>query len=87
LRIALLVCIVVSLGVIATLLSGLYRQDFSEPGMTNIRYGFPLGWHGEKGPFDSNNSSIWYSWENFTFDLISWSFLFGIVALLTKRRK
>jgi hypothetical protein len=83
------VCLILLLGVLVTLLSGLYGRDFKPAGGIDVRYGLPLAWHGEQGPvyLNSPRPTVWYSWENFTYDVIAWCVLFGIVALIVRRRK
>jgi hypothetical protein len=87
-----LVCLVLVLGLVATLFSGLFRQDFSTSDRTDFRYGLPFGWHGEQGPkgpvyLTSPPLASWYSWENFTYDAVAWFFLFGIMVLGLRKRK
>jgi hypothetical protein len=83
------VCLILLLGVLVTLLSGLYGRDFKPAGGIDVRYGLPLAWHGEQGPVYLNSPppTVWYSWENFTYDVILWCVLFGIIELIVRRRK
>lgn len=82
------VCVVVALGLLVTLFSGLYKQDFSGPSRIDLRYGLPLGWHGEHGPVYLNSPppTSWYSWDNFMYDAAAWCALFGILALILRKR-
>jgi len=88
-RRAVKVCLILLLGLLVTLLSGLYGRDFNPAGAIDVRYGLPLAWHGEQGPIYLNSPAptVWYSWANFTYDVIAWFVLFGIMALILRRRK
>lgn len=86
-RKAVLICLILGLGLLVTLLSGLYRRDFSTGDATDIRYGLPFSWHGERGLVDSNGLTSWYALDNLVYDILSWSFVFAIFALMTRRRK
>jgi len=75
----LLIWLVLALGLLVTILSGFYK--------VHSGYGLPISWHGELESTSSGNSTVWYSWENFAFDTAAWSIIFGLVTLMTKRRK
>jgi hypothetical protein len=81
-----LATILLALGFLTTLISGVYRQNFVNSGKQNTRYGLPLGWHGETQDSD-NAEQQWYSWQNFAFDVVTWTLLFGFILLVTKPRR
>jgi hypothetical protein len=85
-RKAVFVCVVLGLGLLATLLPGFYRQDFSTSGTKAIRYGLPLSWHGEHGSA-SSSPTAWYAWDSFAFDAAAWCFALGIFVLITRERE
>ena len=78
----LIVLVILASGSTVTLILGLYRQEQSIPGRTNIGYGFPLNWHGESGPvaYPEIPTVGWFSWESFILDIAFWSL---IVSVLT----
>lgn len=80
-------CLILGLGLLATLLSGLYARDMSNNGVKDIVYGLPFSWYGRQGISGSDSISVWISWGNFAFDVASWSFVFGLLASFTIGRK
>jgi hypothetical protein len=78
-RTALLTWGVLALGLLVTILSGFYK--------VHSGYGLPISWRGELESAGSGNTTVWYSWENFAFDAAAWSFVFGIVIIMARRRK
>jgi hypothetical protein len=83
-----LIFFVLMLGLLVTLLSGFYGRDHGTTGKIDIGYGIPLDWHGEQGSTYPNSSPLtgWFSWQNFVYDTAAWWILFGILALILRRK-
>ena len=83
-----LVFFIFALGLLITMLSGFYGQDHGTAGKIDIRYGIPVDWHGEQGSAYPNSPPLtgWFSWQNFVYDAAAWWFLFGILALILRRK-
>jgi hypothetical protein len=84
-----LVFLVLVLGLLVTLLSGFYGRDHGTAGKIDIRYGIPFNWHGEQGSTYPNSPPLtgWFSWQNFMYDAVAWWILFGILALILRKRR
>jgi hypothetical protein len=78
---------ILSLGLVATLVSGFCRQDLSIPGKTNMGYGLPLAWHGEYGPVVYPEVPVvgWLSWGYFALDTAFWSLAIGVAVAALSR--
>lgn len=82
------VCVVLGLGVLVTLLSGLYMRDVSKlTGIKDLRYGLPIAWYGQQGTNSSDNVSVWFAWDNFILDVALWSIVIGLIASFAIRRR
>jgi len=79
-KLVLTILAILASGFVVALISGLYRQELSIPGRTNIGYGFPLSWHGESGTvvYPEMPTVGWFSWESFALDIAFWSMIIAI---------
>jgi hypothetical protein len=75
--------LIITSGIITALISGLYEQNLSKPGLSKIGYGFPLVWHGHSSiVYPAMPTVYWYSLENFVLDTAFWCFIFAALALV-----
>ena len=82
---------IVAFGSIATLVSGLFRQDLSHRiGVSVVGYGFPSSWYKETWiahPIMPVVSS--YCWECFALDIVFWSLVIAVpvTAIIGRKSK
>jgi hypothetical protein len=79
--------LIITLGIIATLVSGFYEQNLSNPGpnIYEIGYGFPLVWHGHSWvvfPSGVPPALYWYALNSFFLDTVFWCFIFAALTLI-----
>jgi len=73
---------VFALGLIVTLLSGLYGRNISPNiGVERIGYGYPLCWYGHSQTMYPGAPIIhWLDWIALTLDAAFWSLIFTLLA-------
>jgi hypothetical protein len=82
-RHVLTVLVVFALGLVATLISGFYEQDFSKLGLSKIGYGFPLVWHGHSWiVYPTMPTAYWFSSESFLLDTAFWCLISTFIVLI-----
>jgi hypothetical protein len=78
--------LIITLGIIATLISGLYEQNLSKEGLSKMGYGLPLIWHGHSWIVYPDMPTVyWYSLESFVLDTAFWCFIFAALTLILLR--
>jgi hypothetical protein len=85
-KLVLIVLMILSSGTIATLISGLYKQDLSVLGQSITGYGFPLSWHRESYIiYPSSPTTYSFSGESFALDIAFWSLIITVPVAATLR--
>jgi uncharacterized membrane protein len=80
-RISLFGLAVFALGLMVTLLSGLYGRNMSQNiGVERIGYGYPLGWHGHSQIALIMPVIYWFDWEALMLDVAFWSLVFTLLV-------
>jgi hypothetical protein len=80
----LIVFVIIALGLISTLVSGLYEQNLSTIGVSKIGYGFPLSWHGHSWIVYLGMPTVyWFSLDSFVLDAAFWCLVFASLTLIS----
>jgi len=76
--------VILALGFISTLVSGLYGKNLSTIGVSKIGYGFPLSWHGHSWiVYPGMPTVYWFSLESFVLDTAFWCLIFASLTLIS----
>ena len=82
-KIALVCLAVFALGLVATLLSGLYGRNITlNIGVSRFGYGLPSSWYGSSQVvYPEATIYYWLDWKAFTLDLAFWSLVFALLFM------
>lgn len=86
-ELVLIILVILASGSIATLVSGLYKQNLSHRlGVSITGYGFPLSWYRESHTVYPGSPIVYsFSWEFFALDTAFWSLIISVLIAVVFR--